>query len=456
MAEYDISCRLTICGDSEVAVINDKVFNNSSNITTITEKNINIYEGILNIMSSKVKMKLYNLIGHENPSKKSDDENSNSVYIFYAKSHVIIVFFDITNKNSFDNIYNRWEDEIKHHIEHKMLYIVGMNDDKANSRKVSKNAINILVKELDAKYFEYTIMRNIEDILKDLIKETIITKKYNKSVGYYLERDGKFKVNMKFSTVNELLEKYKNGDECAGEILKRCKKSIVKNGVYFEANYKSGSLSGISELDFKDVESVHSITFNNIIAWDVTMPGEKTVLDKLVENADRLNEECKIRCFKRSMWDKNRHADLIHDWRLYALGVRKVKRIIICVNRTVLDAFIANAHPYQIWNKFSANLKNNKNVAWLRFEIHLNCMEKRFPLRIKKFSDILKCVEKSDGDIRYISLDFGSSADLCDYEQLGHNDPILRNVLYSSIIKFIKSKAFALEEFKFSYYNCMD
>ena len=113
-----------------------------------------------------------------------------------------------------------------------------------------------------------------------------------------------------------------------------------------------------------------------------------------------------------------------------------------------MDSFINNSYPYQLWNKFSSNLINNTKLEKIALNINNKC--RNDPLKMKKFADILKCIGKSNMSLKEVILSFNGNVEVI---YPSHNDGILRNVLYSSIIKCIKSKSKFIEELMIKYEN---
>eukprot|EP01084_Bolivina_argentea_P250393 419485_1 len=340
--DSDRKCTIAICGDSRVVVINDKVFNESSNVISNIEKGINNIDAIINILDQKVKLRITNLIDHQ------ESIDNDTIYRVFNQIKAIIICYDSMKKKSFDNIWNRWVDEIKSHMNDTYLYLVDMNVAQNQTQNEYINHAEILVNEFNAIYVKYfKLSTNLKDMMKDLIKDIFITKEYKNC--YFDNNEGQIRVDMTFIKVKKLvLEKIKKGDQFAGQVLKRYKNEIIKNGVYFTADYTRGNLFDIDHEDDNQLQDIVSTVFDNIIACDITLPAEKKLIDKLIESSHKFKKECRVK------WFEKRYAlNLIDDYRLYAICVKNVPKVCCKFGKPVLDEFISNSHPYQLWNKFS-------------------------------------------------------------------------------------------------------
>ena len=71
----------------------------------------------------------------------------------YPDTNVIIICYDITNKNSIENIIERWVPEIKHYLPGVPFVLCGTKKDLVNERQVSYVAGELLAKSIGANYF---------------------------------------------------------------------------------------------------------------------------------------------------------------------------------------------------------------------------------------------------------------------------------------------------------------
>lgn len=91
---------------------------------------------------------------------------------FYQNANGILIFFDINDKYSFEDISD-WMKEIKEKsIEDNIIYIIGNKIDK-NEEKISKEEIKNLAKKFRCKYYEISCRwdLNIEEIIARITLE---------------------------------------------------------------------------------------------------------------------------------------------------------------------------------------------------------------------------------------------------------------------------------------------
>jgi len=91
---------------------------------------------------------------------------------FYQNADGILIFFDINDKYSFEDISD-WMKEIKENsIEDNIIYIIGNKIDK-NEEKISKKEIKKLAKKFRCKYYEISCKwnLNIEEIIARITLE---------------------------------------------------------------------------------------------------------------------------------------------------------------------------------------------------------------------------------------------------------------------------------------------
>ena len=73
---------------------------------------------------------------------------------FYKDSYIVLIIYDISNKESFENIKEIWYPELKTYGEtFKILSIVGNKIDKYEEEAVSEEEADSFAKEIKAKFF---------------------------------------------------------------------------------------------------------------------------------------------------------------------------------------------------------------------------------------------------------------------------------------------------------------
>ena len=102
---------------------------------------------------------------------------------YYRGAHGIIIVFDITNIDTFNNV-KKWLNEISiHAYDDVKKIIVGTKCDLTNERKVTIEQIKELTDEIQIKYIEVSAKESIRisDIFTYLIKEIMNTEQFNLS-----------------------------------------------------------------------------------------------------------------------------------------------------------------------------------------------------------------------------------------------------------------------------------
>ena len=168
-SEPEISIKLLVLGDLSVGkssfiyrFIEDK-FNTDSIPTT----GLDLKTADLLINNKKVRVQLWDTVGQE--KYKSITQN------LILRVQGIIILFDITNKDSFNNL-NEWIKTVREQVGNNLaILLVGNKCDLEENRLVFKEEANIFAKNEKIKYIE-TSCKTGENIIKaiDYICEKII------------------------------------------------------------------------------------------------------------------------------------------------------------------------------------------------------------------------------------------------------------------------------------------
>ena len=168
-SEPEISIKLLVLGDLSVGkssfiyrFIEDK-FNTDSIPTT----GLDLKTADLLINNKKVRVQLWDTVGQE--KYKSITQN------LILRVQGIIILFDITNKDSFNNL-NEWIKTVREQAGNNLaILLVGNKCDLEENRLVLKEEANIFAKNEKIKYIE-TSCKTGENIIKaiDYICEKII------------------------------------------------------------------------------------------------------------------------------------------------------------------------------------------------------------------------------------------------------------------------------------------
>lgn len=135
-------------------------------------------------------------------------ERFKSLSINYLnKSNAVLLFFDVTNENSFDNI-NSWINNIKDNSNDIMIYLIGNKIDLPE-RKISKERAEELANSFNIKYFEVSCKFNINisEVIFNMILEYLL--KINK-ININQMKIIKNYLNLYYSNKIMILDKYIN------------------------------------------------------------------------------------------------------------------------------------------------------------------------------------------------------------------------------------------------------
>ncbi len=131
----------------------------------ISTLGIDVQRFISQVNEKKVFIEIYDTGGLESSSKTLPQ-------FYYKKEDCILLFYDVTNKESFDNI-NYWIKEIKEENEKEgkyTLFLIGNKIDNNENRVVEKKVAKILDETNNIKYFECSCLNkiNIFEILNEI------------------------------------------------------------------------------------------------------------------------------------------------------------------------------------------------------------------------------------------------------------------------------------------------
>ena len=175
--DKNAKCRLLIIGDSKVG--------KTSFLSMYTKGNFNInYLATIGVELFKKEEKINNEVIHIELWDTAGSEKFNSLTAgFFGKAEGIMVMFDVTCQESFDNIRN-WAESIKTHLnndlDRNLVIIIGNKIDCINEREIKTEEAKKYSKELGFEYFETSAKtgQNVNDTIKYLAKE--VMKKKNK------------------------------------------------------------------------------------------------------------------------------------------------------------------------------------------------------------------------------------------------------------------------------------
>jgi len=166
MNEYDYLFKLIIIGDSGVgksSVLSqyvDQTFINS-HISTI---GVDFKITNVNIGDKIAKLQIWDTAGQERFRTITTN--------YYRGAHGIILVYDVTNRESFDNIVN-WVDNIERYSKNPRIILIGNKTDLPNKRVVSYEEALDYSNSLGLSFLETSAKNNlnIEDIFTKLVHD---------------------------------------------------------------------------------------------------------------------------------------------------------------------------------------------------------------------------------------------------------------------------------------------
>ena len=141
-------CKVTLIGDSGVgkSSIIGRYISGIFKGDTITTSGANYSQKIYQRKNQKVRLNIWDTAGKE--KFRSLGRN------FYKDAYIICIIYDITNKQTFQNIKEIWYPEIEKHGEkYKILAIVGNKCDLYEDEEVEEKEANDFSDKIGAKFF---------------------------------------------------------------------------------------------------------------------------------------------------------------------------------------------------------------------------------------------------------------------------------------------------------------
>ena len=392
----------------------------------------------------------YDLTIIDTPGDEQKDDDSSIIADHYKEADGFMLCFDITNKESFDNIKNKWINKInEYNTTNAAIWLIGIKTDLEDQRVVTYQQGLQYAESEDNNISSYQETENIayNYVWVNPIKHVLIKK-------YFMFGDTWEKyIKVNIDAINDLIKSiknYKGSEKEKQNLLNNLRSEVAERDIHFCYGGERGEyIESDSKLDIIDY------IFRKIRKIIILQKGKKSVFDKLMECMNK-NENVRCRIDFYAQEYKPWQDTLIRDNRLYSIAADQLIGIDYKIDNEFLDECISNSYPYKLWDKLSTNLTNNEKLEEIEITVNNECIND--PLKVKKISDIFKCIEKSKAKLRILRLYFKDAYYPRDKEPVtfnykSHDDPILRNVLYSSIIKCIKSKSDSIEQFWFAHYT---
>ena len=202
-------CRLLIIGDSEVGKTSflSRYSKGIFNLTYLATAGIEFFSKDEKINNEIIRVELWDTAGTEKFQSLSAS--------FFSKAEGIMVMFDVSNQNSFENLIN-WTESIKTHLNKEIdnipVIIIGNKIDLIK-REITTNEAKEYCGELGFKYFETSAKtgENVNETIIFLIKEVL---KKNE-----IKNKNKNKIGTKKEGDMVLPPKNKKEDHCECEII---------------------------------------------------------------------------------------------------------------------------------------------------------------------------------------------------------------------------------------------
>ena len=175
--KYNEKCRLLIIGDSQVGKTSFLSYysNGSFNLHYLATAGLELFTKDDIIDNKTIRIELWDTAGQEKFYSLTSG--------FFHNAQGIMVMFDVTCVNSFENVRN-WTESIKTHLSSEInnipVIIIGNKID-LKERDVKTDEANKYCRELGFKYFETSAKtgENVDLTIKYLVKEVLKKNRIN-------------------------------------------------------------------------------------------------------------------------------------------------------------------------------------------------------------------------------------------------------------------------------------
>ena len=167
--EFDEKIKLMVLGDSSVgkSSILSKYCKNEFMSKYITTIGIDFQIKYLNINNKRIKLQIWDTAGQERYRVVTKN--------YFNTSNGFVIIYDITSRESFNNI-NNWMEQIENIVGDRVKCIIfGNKNDLVSERKVQKEEGEELAKRYNCSFFETSAKEgnNIEEGFKSITLEII-------------------------------------------------------------------------------------------------------------------------------------------------------------------------------------------------------------------------------------------------------------------------------------------
>ena len=162
--------KVVLIGDSGVGSKTsfiDVVINNQFISNTLSTNSASCHPKIINLNNGEFTIEFWDTSGQE--------KYKSLTKFFFKDADSIILGYDVTNRDSFDNIKTFWFDYVKDFSNANLLYLLGNKIDLKERISVSSSEARNYCKEKNIRYFEISCLTavGIQEFLDDLTNELI-------------------------------------------------------------------------------------------------------------------------------------------------------------------------------------------------------------------------------------------------------------------------------------------
>jgi len=191
--EIDYTIKLLIVGDSSVGKSNFiyRFIENRFCEEYLTTSGIDLKTANIKIKDKMIRVQLWDTAGQE--KYRAITKN------LFLKVLGALVFYDITNENSFQNL-KEWVKSIKEECGgHMQMILIGSKSDLADKRVVRRDEAEAYAKEQKIEYMESSSKtgENVQEAIISLCEKILKKEELEKDVSFTLDRSSFAKPNKK-------------------------------------------------------------------------------------------------------------------------------------------------------------------------------------------------------------------------------------------------------------------
>jgi len=191
--EIDYTIKLLIVGDSSVGKSNFiyRFIENRFCEEYLTTSGIDLKTANIKIKDKMIRVQLWDTAGQE--KYRAITKN------LFLKVLGALVFYDITNENSFQNL-KEWVKSIKEECGgHMQMILIGSKSDLADERVVRRDEAEAYAKEQKIEYMEASSKtgENVQEAIISLCEKILKKEELEKDVSFTLDRSSFAKPNKK-------------------------------------------------------------------------------------------------------------------------------------------------------------------------------------------------------------------------------------------------------------------